>query len=61
MRTQHLGPDEVLVAGKIELDTDLHFRQVAETIDRVETSVRAICAEAKLIYLEPDITRPVPA
>ncbi len=58
MRTQHLGPDEVLVAGKIELDSDLHFRQVADTIDRVETSVRAVCAEAKLIYLEPDITRP---
>ncbi len=58
MRTQHLGPDELLLAAKIELDTDLAFREVADAIDRVETSVRTSVPEARIIYLEPDVTRP---
>ena len=41
MRTQHLGPDEVLVAPSSS-STPPYFRQVADTIDRVETSVRAV-------------------
>ncbi len=57
MRTQHMGPDELLVAAKIELDSDLAFRQVADAIDRVETSVRAAVPEARLVYLEPDVVR----
>ena len=43
MRTQHLGPDELLVGAKLELDANLGFVQVAEAINRVETSVRAAC------------------
>jgi cation diffusion facilitator family transporter len=58
LRTQHLGPDELLVGAKIELDTDLDFPQVAEAIDRVEASVRSVVPEARIIYIEPDITRP---
>ncbi|MEA2900934.1 MAG: hypothetical protein QOH36_821 [Actinomycetota bacterium] len=58
LRTQHLGPDELLVGAKLELDTDLDFPQVAEAIDRVEASVRAVVPEARVIYIEPDITRP---
>jgi divalent metal cation (Fe/Co/Zn/Cd) transporter len=58
MRTQHLGPDELLVGAKLEFDTDLDFRQVAAAIDDVEASVRDAVPAARVIYLEPDITRP---
>ncbi|HVF14473.1 MAG TPA: cation diffusion facilitator family transporter [Acidimicrobiales bacterium] len=58
MRTQHLGPDELLVGAKLELDATLGFVQVAEALNRVETSVRASCPEARVMYLEPDVHQP---
>ncbi|MEA2825767.1 MAG: hypothetical protein QOG43_206 [Actinomycetota bacterium] len=57
MRTQHLGPDELLVAAKLGVSPDLAFRQVADAIDRVEASVRAAVPEARIIYIEPDVPR----
>jgi cation diffusion facilitator family transporter len=61
LRTLHLGPDELLVAGKVELDQQATFPQVAETINRAEARVRAAVATARLIYLEPDVYRPAAA
>ncbi|MDP8937140.1 MAG: cation diffusion facilitator family transporter [Actinomycetota bacterium] len=60
MRTQHLGPDELLVAAKLELGGDLDFAQVAGAINRVENSVRATVPEARVIYLEPGVARAQP-
>jgi cation diffusion facilitator family transporter len=54
MRTQHMGPDEVLVALKVQLHDDLTFRQVAETIDRIEGRIRERVPKATMIYVEPD-------
>jgi cation diffusion facilitator family transporter len=53
MRTQHLGPDEVLVAAKIELDASLSFDEVARAIDSVEGRIREAVPTARVIYLEP--------
>lgn len=53
-RTQHLGPDELLVAGKLSFDPSLTFEQVADCINRLETRVRETVPIATLIYLEPD-------
>ena len=47
MRTQHLGPDELLVGAKLELDPSLGFAEVCAALDRVETSVRAAVPEAQ--------------
>ena len=55
MRTQHLGPDELLVAAKIELEPTLSGADVAATINGAETALRAACPAARVIYLEPDI------
>lgn len=55
LRTQHLGPDDVIVAAKVELDPALTVAQLADTIDEVETSVRAAFPAARLIFLEPDL------
>jgi cation diffusion facilitator family transporter len=55
MRTQHLGPDELLVAAKIELEPSLTAADVAATINAAETSLRAAVPAARVVYLEPDI------
>jgi cation diffusion facilitator family transporter len=55
MRTLHLGPDELLVAGKVELAGSLSVRQVADAIDAAEERVRSAVPIARVIYLEPDL------
>jgi len=57
MRTQHLGPDELLVAAKLEFDAVLTMPELAEVIDDVEAAIRAAVPAARVIYLEPDIAR----
>jgi cation diffusion facilitator family transporter len=57
MRTEHIGPDELLVAAKIELIDGLEVREVTEVVNNVETAIRRSVPSARLIYLEPDIFR----
>ena len=57
MRTEHIGPDELLVGAKIELVDGLSVAEVAEAVNRVETSVRRAVPMARIMYLEPDIFR----
>ena len=57
MRTQHLGPDELLVGCKIELADVADARSVAECIDALEQQVRQAVPEARVLYLEPDVAR----
>ena len=55
MRTLHLGPDELLVAGKIELELDLTVPEIAAAINECEARIRAAVPIARVIYLEPDL------
>jgi cation diffusion facilitator family transporter len=57
LRTLHLGPDELLVAAKIEIDHTQTLPMVSETIDAAERSVRARVPAARVIYVEPDVYR----
>jgi hypothetical protein len=57
MRTLHLGPDELLVAAKIGVESDDTAGSVARAIDEAEARVRAAVPIARVIYLEPDIER----
>jgi cation diffusion facilitator family transporter len=57
MRTQHLGPEELLVAAKIAVRHDDTAAGVARAIDEAEVRVRAAVPIARVIYLEPDIRR----
>ncbi|SFB64204.1 cation diffusion facilitator family transporter [Amycolatopsis marina] len=57
IRTQYLGPDELLVAAKLALTPGLQTAEIASTIDEVEGRVRARVPAARLIYLEPDLDR----
>lgn len=53
MRTQYVGPEELLVAAKIAVNHDDTAADVARAIDAAEAKVRGEFPEAKLIYLEP--------
>lgn len=57
IRTQYLGPDELLVAAKLALVPGLDTAEVATAIDDAEARVRSKVPVAKLIYLEPDLDR----
>jgi cation diffusion facilitator family transporter len=57
LRTLHLGPEELLVAAKVEFDPSFGFVELAGAIDAAEAGVRARVPEARLIYLEPDVHR----
>jgi len=57
MRTTHLGPDELLVGAKVELDAALTFTEVADAINAAEDRVRQRVPSARVIYVEPDIAR----
>lgn len=61
IRTQYLGPDEMLVGAKIAVVPRLDLAGVAATIDAAEANIRAAVPAALVIYLEPDLDRtPVP-
>lgn len=55
LRTQHIGPEELLVAGKVEFDRSLTMSGVADAIDRCESAIRQAVPYARQIYLEPDL------
>ncbi|WP_433265283.1 cation diffusion facilitator family transporter [Actinosynnema sp. CS-041913] len=57
IRTQYIGPDELLVAAKIALNPGLSVADVAQAIDDAEQRVRNKVPSARLIYLEPDLDR----
>jgi cation diffusion facilitator family transporter len=61
LRTEHLGPEELLVVAKIAVAAAMPAGQAAELIDRAEAAVRGEVPEARLIYLEPDVDRRMPA
>ena len=57
LRTLHLGPEELLVAGKLAMPASSDLEGVAAAIDAAEARVRAAVPEARVIYLEPDVDR----
>ena len=58
LRTQHLGPEEILACARIELDPGLDFQGVARAIDSVQERMRARIPVEVRIYLEPDLGGP---
>jgi cation diffusion facilitator family transporter len=57
LRTQYLGPDELLIAAKIAVPVTMSTAEVARVIDQAEVRVRDAVPAARLIYLEPDLDR----
>ncbi|MEY2472420.1 MAG: hypothetical protein QOK28_1749 [Actinomycetota bacterium] len=57
MRTEHLGPEELLVGAKIEFVDCMEAPTLAAAIDDVELAIRNAVPDARVIYIEPDIFR----
>src|ERR1700712_708489 len=57
LRTLHLGPEELMVAAKIETDRDAELARLASIIDGAEANIRAAVGTARVIFLEPDLLR----
>ncbi len=57
LRTMHLGPDDLLLAAKVDFDHSLSVQELAQAIDQVEIAVRAAVPKTTMIYIEPDIRR----
>ena len=57
IRTQYLGPEELLVAAKIAFTPMSGPRTSRAPSTTAEQRVRDAVPEARLIYLEPDLDR----
>jgi cation diffusion facilitator family transporter len=57
LRTQYMGPEDMLVGAKIAVAPGADLITVAVTIDAAEAAVRAAVPAATVIYLEPDLDR----
>lgn len=58
LRTMHLGPEQLLVAAKLEFDHRLDIEQLSKAIDGAERALRTAVPIAHTVYIEPDIRRP---
>jgi len=57
--TEHIGPDEILIAAKVEFAPDLTTQQIVDAINAAEVRVRAIPGIGTArIYVEPDVGPP---
>ena len=57
MRTEHVGPESILVGAKVEFVEGMSMSEVAEAIDACETEIRRRVPVVEVIYLEPDVFR----
>ena len=57
LRTQHLGPDELLCGAKLQFRDGLSIDELAGAIDDAEARVRAVVPFVRPLYIEPDIFR----
>ena len=55
IRTQYIGPEELLVGAKVAFDPNYTTRQLTDAINEVEERVRRDVPEARPMYIEPDI------
>ncbi|MCM6775741.1 cation diffusion facilitator family transporter [Nocardia sp. CDC159] len=57
LRTEYLGPEELLIAAKVAIVPGLDISDIAAAIDDAESRVRTAVPAAKLMYIEPDLYR----
>ena len=60
LRTQHLGPDELLVAVKVAAGSTDQLRDLSQAVDRAEAAIRAAVPSAHYVFVEPDVDRDAP-
>lgn len=58
LRTQHTGPEDLVVNAKLEFGASLIAPRVSAVVNELEVSVRSAVPEARTIFIEPDVYRP---
>jgi cation diffusion facilitator family transporter len=58
LRTQHVGPDDIMVNTKLEFDPTLTVARLADVVNEIEAELRAAIPKAHTIFIEPDVFRP---
>ena len=53
VRTQQLGPQELLVGVELELDPGLSGVELTDALEEIEGRIRAVVPAAQQVYLEP--------
>ncbi|KAA0274863.1 MAG: cation diffusion facilitator family transporter [Acidobacteria bacterium] len=61
MRTQHLSPDDLLVALKVDFDEGMSAAAAGEVVNDCEAAIRAAVPIATHIYVEPAAASDAPA
>jgi cation diffusion facilitator family transporter len=56
LRTQHVGPDQLLIGAEVKMSSSLDTDGVAEVIDRAEARIRESVPIATMIYIEPELS-----
>ena len=59
LRTQHFGPEELLVTIKAEFEATLTMEELADAINELEVEIRDVVPTAKFLFIEPDVRRAV--
>ncbi|HJR19334.1 MAG TPA: cation diffusion facilitator family transporter [Actinomycetota bacterium] len=57
LRTEHRGPEEILVALKVGVAPRMTTGRVAKAINEAEERIRAAVPSARYIFIEPDLRR----
>lgn len=57
MRTQHIGPEELLVGAKVEFERGMSTSEIAAAVDTLENTIRENVPIVGPMYIEPDLMR----
>jgi divalent metal cation (Fe/Co/Zn/Cd) transporter len=57
LRTQHVGPDDIMVNTKLEFEPTLTVARLADVVNEIEAELRAADPRARTIFIEPDVYR----
>jgi len=57
LRTQHVGPDDIIINAKVEFDPTLTMIRLAEVVNELEVELRDAEPKAGTIFIEPDVYR----
>ncbi len=55
LRSLQMGPDDILLAAKIEFDHRLNMKEISNIINAIEAEIRGLYPQLKKIFIEPDI------
>jgi cation diffusion facilitator family transporter len=57
LRTQHVGPDDIILNAKVEFDPTLTMLRLSEIVNELEVELRRAEPKARTIFIEPDVYR----